>query len=194
MKSICVYCGSADATRTEYKLAGRSMGRCLAENKIRLIYGGGKTGVMGAVADGCLEAGGDVFGVMVESMNTPELAHLGLTRLEVTPTIHERKARMVDLADGFIALPGGYGTFDELFETITWAQIGLHEKPIGLLNTLNYFEPLMTMVLHAENEGFIFEEHRKMLCMAATPQELLACMGNHQPPLDAVKRWMRQDR
>jgi uncharacterized protein (TIGR00730 family) len=193
MKSICVYCGSSDEIHADFKTAGRQMGRTLAENGIRLIYGGGKTGIMGSVADGCLEAGGQVFGVIVESMNTPALAHMGLTRLEVTATIHERKARMVSLADGFIALPGGYGTFDELFETITWAQIGVHEKPIGLLNTRQYFAPLMAMVLHAEKEGFIFREHRTMLCMADSPAELLACMRDHHHPADAVKRWMRQD-
>jgi uncharacterized protein (TIGR00730 family) len=192
MKSICVYCGSADEIHPDYKLAGRQMGQTLAQNGIRLIFGGGKTGIMGAVADGCMEAGGEVFGVLVESMNTPALAHMGLTRLEVTPTIHERKARMYALADGYIALPGGFGTFDELFETITWAQIGEHEKPIGLLNTRQYFEPLMAMVLHAEKEGFIFAEHRKMICLADTPQELLGCMRTHRHPADAVKRWMRQ--
>jgi uncharacterized protein (TIGR00730 family) len=168
------------------------MGRVLAENGIRLIYGGGKTGIMGAVADGTMEAGGEVIGVIVESMNTPALAHMGLTRLEVTPTIHERKARMYELADGYIALPGGYGTFDELFETLTWAQIGVHGKPIGLLNTRSYFDPLWTMVLHAEQEGFLFSEHRKMLCMANTPGDLLESMRNNQPSPDAVKRWMRQ--
>jgi len=169
------------------------MGRALAENGIRLIFGGGKTGIMGAVADGCMEAGGEVFGVIVESMNTPALAHMRLTRLEVRATIHERKARMYELADGYIALPGGFGTFDELFETLTWAQIGVHSKPIGLLNTRRYFEPLMAMVLNAEKEGFIFPEHRKLLCMADTPQELLVCMQDHRHPVDAVKRWMRQD-
>jgi uncharacterized protein (TIGR00730 family) len=194
MKSICVYCGSADEIHPDFRLAGRQMGRTLAENGILLIYGGGKTGIMGAVADGALEAGGKVIGVIVESMNTPALAHMGLTRLEVTPTIHERKARMYELAEGYIALPGGFGTFDELFETITWGQIGMHEKPIGLLNVRNYFEPLMAMVMHAEKEGFVFPEHRKMLCMANAPQELLACMDNHQHPVEAVKRWMRQDK
>lgn len=192
MKSICVYCGSADAVHPDFKLAGRQMGQALAENGIQLIYGGGKTGIMGAVADGALEAGGLVTGVIVESMNTPALAHKGLTRLEVTPTIHERKARMYTLAEGYIALPGGFGTFDELFETLTWAQIGEHEKPIGLLNVRNYFEPLMAMVLHAEKEGFIFSEHIKMLCLAETPAALLACMDQHQHPIEAVKRWMRQ--
>jgi uncharacterized protein (TIGR00730 family) len=170
------------------------MGRVLAENNIRLIYGGGKTGIMGAVADGALEAGGEVVGVIVESMNTPALAHMGLTRLEVTPTIHERKARMYDLAEGYIALPGGYGTFDELFETLTWAQIGVHSKPIGLLNVRSYFDLLWAMVLHAEEEGFVFTEHRKMVCMAGSPDELLACLSNHQAPTEAVRRWMRQDR
>ena len=194
MKAICVYCGSADDVHPDYIKAGCEMGRTLAENGIRLIYGGGKTGIMGAVADGTLEAGGEVYGVIVESMNTPALAHFGLTRLEVTSTIHERKARMYELADGYVALPGGFGTFDELFETLTWAQIGVHAKPIGLLNVRNYFDPLWAMVLHAEKEGFIFSEHRKMLCIAQTPQELMKCMNTHQPSSEVVKRWMRQDR
>lgn len=193
MKSICVYCGSADAIHPDFRLAGRQMGQTLAENGIQLIYGGGKTGIMGAVADGALEAGGEVTGVIVESMNTPALAHMGLTRLEVTPTIHERKARMYSLAEGYIALPGGYGTFDELFETLTWAQIGEHEKPIGLLNVRNYFNLFMDLVLQAEKEGFVFPEHRQMLCLSERPQELLACMSQRQPSAEAVKRWMRQD-
>jgi len=193
MKNICVYCGSADNIHPDYRLAGRLMGRMLAESGIRLIFGGGKTGVMGAVADGALEAGGEVIGVIVESMNKPALAHAGLTRLEVTLTIHERKARMYSLSDGYIALPGGFGTFDELFETVTWGQIGVHEKPIGLLNVRNYFDPLMAMVMHAEREGFVFPEHRQMLCLADTPQDLLACMEKHQHPVDAVKRWMRDE-
>ena len=193
MKSICVYCGSAEATRPDFNLAGRQMGRILAEGGIRLIYGGGKTGVMGAVADGALEAGGEVYGVIVESMNTPALAHYGLTRLEVTPTIHERKSRMYELAEGYIALPGGFGTFDELFETITWGQIGIHQKPIGLLNMLGYYDPLIEMMDRAVAEGFIFHEHRNMLSIAADPRELLEKMNRHAHPVEAVKRWMRQD-
>ncbi len=193
MKSICVYCGSAERIHPNYKLAGHQMGATLAQNGIRLIYGGGKTGIMGAVADGALQAGGEVIGVLVESMNTPALAHMGLTRLEVTPTIHERKARMYDLAEGYIALPGGFGTFDELFETLTWSQIGVHEKPVGLLNVREYFHPLMTMLRHAETEGFIYPEHLRMICMADTPQALLDCMRQHRQPTEAVKRWMRQE-
>ena len=193
MKSVCVYCGSADAIHPDFKLAGRWMGRALAKNGLRLIYGGGKTGIMGAVADGAIEAGGEVIGVIVESMNTPALAYTGLTRLEVIPTIHERKARMYELADGYIALPGGFGTFDELFETLTWAQIGVHSKPIGLLNVRSYFDPLWAAVLHAEKEGFVFSEHRRMVCLAETPEALLACMRTNQPSAEAVRKWMRQD-
>jgi uncharacterized protein (TIGR00730 family) len=193
MQSICVYCGSAEAIRPNFNLVGRQMGQILAENGIRLIFGGGKTGVMGAIANGALEAGGEVVGVIVESMNTPALAHAGLTRLEVTSTIHERKARMYELADGYIALPGGFGTFDELFETITWGQIGLHQKPIGLLNTLGYYDFLIQMINQAVSEGFIFSEHRNMLSIAADPLALLNQMRHHTHPIEAVKRWMRQE-
>lgn len=192
MQSICVYCGSADDLHPDYMEAGRQMGRALAENGMTLVYGGGKTGIMGALAQGALAAGGQVSGVIVESMNTPALAQTGLTRLDVTATIHQRKARMIELADGFIALPGGFGTFDELFETITWAQIGIHQKPIGLLNVRHYFDPLNAMIEHAQREGFIFREHRQLLCMAETPLRLLTLMGQHQPPVEAVRRWMRQ--
>jgi uncharacterized protein (TIGR00730 family) len=192
MQSICVYCGSADDIHQGFRVAARLMGRVLAERGIRLIYGGGKTGLMGAVADGALEADGEVTGVITESMNTPALAHTGLTRLEVKRTIHERKARMYDLAEGYIALPGGFGTLDELFETITWAQIGIHEKPIGLLNTRRYYDPLLALVDHARKEGFIFPEHRQIMVSAGTPQELLKAMEEHQHPTEAVKRWLRE--
>jgi uncharacterized protein (TIGR00730 family) len=193
IKSICVYSGSADGIHPEFKTAARQTGQLLAEKGIRLIYGGGKTGLMGDVADGTLDAGGEVIGVITEAMNTPALAHPGLTRLEVTPTIHERKARMYELAEGYIALPGGFGTLDELFETVTWAQIGLHEKPIGLLNTRRYYDPLLAMVDHAQKEGFIFPEHLQIMVSAATPEELLKAMESHQHPTEAVKRWMRED-
>jgi uncharacterized protein (TIGR00730 family) len=193
MQSICVYCGSADNIHQDFRLAAREMGRVLSERGIHLIYGGGRTGLMGDVADGALEADGEVTGVITESMNTPALAHTGLTRLEVTRTIHERKARMYDLAEGYIALPGGFGTLDELFETITWAQIGIHEKPIGLLNTRNYYDPLLALVDHAEKEGFIFPEHRQIVVSAGTPQQLLKGMDEHQHPTEAVKRWLRED-
>lgn len=192
MKSICVYCGSADHVHSDYLLAARRMGETLARRGLTLIYGGGRTGLMGTLADGVLESGGQVIGVIVESMNTPALAHPGVTRMEVTPLIHQRKARMYELADAYIALPGGYGTLDELFETLTWAQIGVHAKPVGLLNVSGYFDPLLAMLDRAEKEGFVFPEHRQSLLCASDPGALLDAMKNHEPPVEAVKRWMRQ--
>ena len=192
MKSICVYCGSADHVHLDYLLAARQMGETLARRGLTLIYGGGRTGLMGALADGVLESGGQVIGVIVESMNTPALAHPGITRMEVTPLIHQRKARMYELADAYVAMPGGYGTLDELFETLTWAQIGVHAKPVGLLNVGGYFDPLLAMLDRAEKEGFVFPEHRQGLLCASDPSVLLDAMKNHEPPVEAVKRWMRQ--
>jgi uncharacterized protein (TIGR00730 family) len=193
LKSICVYCGSADGVRPPFRQAAREMGVLLARRGIRLVFGGGRTGLMGDVADAALEAGGEVIGVITEAMNTPALSHAGLTRLEVTSTIHQRKAQMHALADGFIALPGGFGTLDELFETITWGQIGIHQKPVGLLNTLNYYDPLLTFIEQAIHEGFIFAEHRVLVKQAEAPEALLAAMEDHQHPTEAVKRWMRED-
>ncbi len=193
LNSICVFCGSSDDIHPDYLLAARQIGAVLAKRNIRLIYGGGKTGLMGAVADGVIENGGEAVGVTVTSMNTPELAQNNLARMEVEPTMHARKARMHALSDGFIALPGGYGTFDELFETLTWKQIGEHSKPIGLLDVRGYFQPMLGMIEHAEKEGFIFSEHREGLLCDADPATLLEAMDNHNHSDEAVKRWMRQD-
>jgi len=192
MNSVCVYCGSADHVSADFLRAARQMGATLARRGLTLIYGGGRTGLMGVLADGVLEGRGQVIGVIVESMNTPALAHPGLTQLEVSATIHQRKARMYELADGYIALPGGYGTFDELFETLTWAQIGVHRKPVGLLNVNGYYDQLLDMLDRAEREGFIFPEHRHALLCASDPDRLLEAMKAHQPSEEAVKRWMRQ--
>lgn len=193
MRSICVYCGSSDSVHPDYISAARQTGRILAERGLRLIYGGGKTGLMGAVADGVLEAGGEVIGVIVPSMNTKSLAHDGLTRMEVPPNMHARKAKMHELADGYIALPGGFGTFDELFETVTWAQTGAHEKPVGLLNVRNYYAPLLAALDHAVAEGFVFKEHRDTLFCESDSNALLNAMENHRHPHDAVRRWMREE-
>ena len=192
MNSICVFCGSSDSVHADYLAGARLMGLTLARRGLRLIFGGGKTGLMGALADGVLQAGGEVIGVIIPSMNTSPLAHASLTRMDVTPDMHARKARMHELSDGFIALPGGYGTFDELFEAITWAQTGAHEKPIGLLNIRNYYIPLLAAIDHAVAEGFIFREHRESLYCESDPEKLLDAMGNHQHPHEAVKRWMRE--
>jgi uncharacterized protein (TIGR00730 family) len=192
MQSICVFCGSSDSVHADYLVAARKMGRTLAERGIRLIYGGGKTGLMGAVADGALEAKGEAIGVIIPSMHTASLAHSGLTRMDVTADMHARKARMHELAEGYIALPGGFGTFDELFEALTWGQIGAHEKPIGLLNVRNYYAPLLAALDHATEEGFIFREHRDALCCESESEKLLDALANHQPSPEAVKRWMRE--
>jgi uncharacterized protein (TIGR00730 family) len=169
------------------------MGRVLAERGFRLIYGGGKTGLMGAVANGVLEEDGEVIGVIIPSMNTDPLAHSGLTRLDVTPDMHARKARMHELSDGYIALPGGFGTFDELFETLTWGQVGEHQKPVGLLNVNNYYAALLATLKHAVGEGFIFPEHLDALACETDPGSLLDAMSNYQHPHDAVQRWMREE-
>ncbi len=192
MKSICVFCGSADAVHADYIAGARLMGRTLAERGIRLIYGGGKTGLMGVVADAVLEAGGEVVGVIIPSMNTVALAHAGLTHMDVVEGMHARKARMHELAEGYIAMPGGFGTFDELFETVTWAQTGAHEKPVGLFNICNYYAPLLAAIDHAVAEGFSFQEHRNVLFCESDPNVLLDKMVGYQPPREAIKRWMRE--
>lgn len=192
MESICVYCGSADGVATRFLEAARAMGAALARNGLGLIYGGGRTGLMGALADAALEQGGQVVGVIPSTMNTPALAHPGLTRLEVAASLHQRKARMAALADGFIALPGGYGTLDELFETLTWAQVGEHRKPVGLLDVDGYYDPLLSMLDRAVDEGFLFVEHRRALLRDPQPEVLLEAMRAYRHPHAAVRRWMRQ--
>ena len=193
MESICVFCGSSDAVSPDYLTAARQMGQALAAHGLRLIYGGGKTGLMGAVADGVLETGGEVIGVIIPSMNTPALAKNGLTRMDVVDTMHLRKARMHELSDGYIALPGGFGTLDELFETVTWGQVGEHQKPVGLLKVKDYYAPLLAALRHAVQEGFIFHEHLDAIAYEADPEALLEAMGNHQHPHEASRRWMRQE-
>jgi uncharacterized protein (TIGR00730 family) len=193
MKSICVFCGSSDMVHADYFAAARQLGKTLAERGMRLIYGGGKTGLMGAVADGVLEAGSEVIGVIIPTMNTAALAHMSLTQMDVVEGMHARKARMHELADGYVALPGGLGTFDELFETVTWAQTGAHEKPVGLLNVKNYYAPLLAAIDHAVQEGFIFQEHRDVLFCEADPNVLLDKMERYEHPRAAVKRWMREE-
>jgi uncharacterized protein (TIGR00730 family) len=192
IRSICVYCGSADHLNPEYIQAATDMGALLARSGIRLVYGAGKTGLMGAVADGALQAGGTVVGIVPENLFTPQLIHAGLTELQVVPDIQARKARMSQLADAFISLPGGFGTFDELFETLTWAQIGLHHKAVGLLNTRNYFEPLLGMVQKAHDEGFIYAEHRLLLIHDENPASLLERLCSYEQP-DNLDRWVNRE-
>lgn len=173
IQRICVYCGSSGKVHPAYLQAAEEMGAAIARGGLELVYGAGRNGLMGALASGAMSAGGIVTGIIPGYLNTPRLAHTGLTRLEVVETIHQRKARMAELSDAFIALPGGYGTFEELFEILTWAQIGLHSKPIGLLNVRGYFDPLIKLVEHAQLEGFIYDEERALFSYAETPEALL---------------------
>jgi uncharacterized protein (TIGR00730 family) len=189
--SVCVYCGSADHLHPVYLDGARAMGQQLAANGIRLIYGAGKTGLMGALADGVLEGGGEVIGVVPVNLNTPQLIHNQLSHLEIVPDIHQRKARMIALAEAFIAMPGGYGTFDELFETLTWAQIGLHQKPIGLLNIRDYFNPLLKLVDNAWIEGFIYPGHEKLLVVDQDPAGLLSKLKEYTSPA-GLERWVNR--
>lgn len=192
MQSIAVYCGSSDKIAEEYLQIARNVGRLLAERGICVVYGAGATGMMGAVATAAMEAGGEVTGVMPEMFNTPQLALPTTTRFEVLPDMHARLARMVDLADGFIALPGGYGTLDEFFQTVTWAQIGLHRKPVGLLNYGGYYNLLIEFLGHIESEGFMYTGHNGLYITADTPEALLEAMANYQPP-PGLHHWVDRD-
>jgi uncharacterized protein (TIGR00730 family) len=192
LKTICVYCGSSDKIHPDYLTGARQIGAAIAKRGMQLVYGAGRTGLMGAVANGALESGGEVTGVIPGYFNTPQLAHHGLTRLEVVETIHMRKARLAELADAFIALPGGYGTFEEFFEILTWAQIGLHKKPIGLLNLRNYYAPLLELVELARKEGFIYDEHLTLFHIHADPEMLLEALTNHKPP-ENLDRWLSRE-
>lgn len=193
MQTICVYCGSSDSVHSDYLAAAYQMGEVLAARHQTLVYGAGRTGLMGRVADGVLAKDGQVVGVIPKNFLTPKLAHNGLTRLEIVETMHLRKARMAELADAFIALPGGFGTFDELFEILTWAQIGLHNKPVGLLNTRGYFDPLLQLIEHTLHEGFIYAEHRLLLAHDHRPEALLDTLTAYKPPA-GLNRWVeRQD-
>jgi uncharacterized protein (TIGR00730 family) len=193
MEAICVYCGSSDKIHVDYMNAAYKMGAALAGQQLQLVYGAGSTGLMGAVAQGALENGGEVIGVMPGIFNTPTLVHNGLTRLEIVDDMHKRKARLEELSDAFIALPGGFGTMEELFEILTWAQIGLHQKPVGLLNVRHYFDPLLDLVENARMEGFIYNEHRDLFTASENPLDLLEALQNHNHPT-GLDRWLtRQD-
>jgi len=185
IQNVCVFCGSGEP----YLKAAREMGRALARRNLTLIYGAGGTGLMGALADAALADGAHVVGITPESFNTPQLMHPNLQELHVVKTMHERKALMVDISDAFIALPGGYGTLEELFEILCWAQVGLHSKPVGVLDSLGYYEPLNTLIEHARQEGFIYEEHRGLLIRDADPDALLDQMAMYQPP-EGLERWV----
>ncbi|KKB63564.1 DNA-binding protein [Robbsia andropogonis] len=173
MQSVCVYCGSSYGTRSEYKAGAQALGQAMAERDIALIYGGGRVGLMGTIADAILAAGGRAIGVIPQLLVDKEVAHTGLTALHVVPDMHVRKKKMADLAEGFIAMPGGGGTLEELFEVFTWAQLGYHDKPMGLLNIAGFYDPLVTMLQHTADEGFIRPAYLDLLQSYHDPAALL---------------------
>ena len=187
MKRVCVFCGSSAGGRPSYGDAAAQLGRTLAERRIGLVYGGASVGLMGVLADAVLKAGGSVVGVIPEALAKEEVVHDGLTALRIVGSMHERKAVMAELSDGFIALPGGMGTLDEFFEMVTWAQLGLHRKPCGLLDVEGYFAPLLAFLDHAVKERFVKETHRALLLVAAEPGVLLDAFAARKA--SAVGEW-----
>ena len=181
LQTLAVYCGSATPPDPRYIDCARHVGEVLARRGITLVYGGGRMGLMGALADSALAAGGDVIGVIPVAMVNAEVAHTGCTRLEIVQTMHERKARFTDLADGFLTLPGGVGTMDELWEAISWAQLGYHAKPVGVLNLAGYYDGLIAFNAHMSATGFVRPDHRDILICADDLDTLLARMEDHVP-------------
>ena len=185
MRRVCVFCGSSVGTRPEYREAARRLARALTRRGIGLVYGGSRVGLMYEIAAAALEAGGEVIGVIPQELVDKEAAFTGLSDLRIVGSMHKRKALMAELSDGFIALPGGLGTIDELFEVLTWAQLGLHKKPCGLLNVCRYFDALMGFLDHAVGQRFIKQEHLGMLLIEEDPEALLARFGRyHSPSVD----------
>ncbi|MFZ5748684.1 MAG: TIGR00730 family Rossman fold protein [Pseudomonadota bacterium] len=187
MKRLAVYCGSASPADPVYIESARAVGRALAERGIGLVYGGGRLGLMGAVADAALEAGGEVIGVIPQLLVNAEVAHRGLSELHIVETMHERKARFTELADGFVTLPGGTGTMDELWEAMSWAQLGYHTDPIGLLNVAGYYDGLVAFVAHMGKVGFLRPQHQGLLIVESDLDTLLERMGAHQPSTTIVQ-------
>jgi uncharacterized protein (TIGR00730 family) len=188
LQSICVFCGSNAGRTPAYAEAATALGETLGRAGIRVIYGGGSVGLMGAVASAAMRAGGEVIGVIPHALDRREIADRSITELRVVETMHERKALMAELSDGFIALPGGLGTFEELFEVLTWAQLGIHAKPVGLLDVAGYYDALFRFLDHAVAEEFLRPIHLDLLVHADTVDELLDRMRSHVPP--AVEKWL----
>jgi hypothetical protein len=189
MKNICVYCGSNVGVRGEYADAARQLARHLAGAGVGIVYGGASKGIMGILADEMLEAGGEVIGVIPEALQAREIAHRGLNELHVVNSMHERKAMMAELSDAFVALPGGFGTLEEIVEMLTWAQLQIHDKPCALLNVAGYFDGLLSYLDHAVAEGFLRQQHRTMLLVAEDAEELMRCFEEYRAP--AVQKWLR---
>lgn len=186
MRRVCVFCGSSSGIKPAYAEAARATGRLIAQRGLGLVYGGGEVGLMGVLANAALEAGGEVIGVIPEALMRMEVGHPNLTALHVVATMHERKAMMAELSDGFIALPGGIGTLEELFEIWTWGQLGIHPKPLGFLDVAGYYDSLHAFLDHSVGEGFLKARHRAMTAVESDPATLLNRLAAYQPP-DTVK-------
>jgi uncharacterized protein (TIGR00730 family) len=191
IKNICVYCGSSPGKNPAYLLAAETLAKAMCQRGIGLVYGGAAVGVMGAVANAVLEAGGEAVGVIPKSLAVKELAHTGLNELHVVESMHERKAMMADLADGFIALPGGWGTLEEIFEILTWAQLGFHDKPCGLLNIETYYDGLIGFLENSFKQEFVNPLYRPMLMTDKEPTGLLDQFASYKAP--KVHKWMGED-
>jgi hypothetical protein len=191
MNNICVYCGSSPGRLETYAAAARALGEALVARDLGLVYGGASIGLMGLVADTVLALGGRAVGVIPQGLARKEVVHRHLTELHVTQSMHERKTLMAELSDGFIAMPGGIGTFEEIFEIWTWAQLGIHAKPCGLLNVAGYYDALITFLDHAAVEQFLKPPHRALLMVEHQPLALLDRFASHQPP--PIKKWLDPD-
>lgn len=189
--SLCVFCGSSVGSKPGFVDAAVALGKTLAEHRIRLVYGGGRVGLMGAIADATLAAGGEAVGVIPQHLVDREVAHQGLTELRVVHSMHERKALMAELSDGFVALPGGLGTLEEFFEVWTWGQLGLHRKPYGLLNVNGFYDPLIQFIDDLVVQRFVKPEHRRMLIIESDPAMLPVRMAGHRAP--AVDKWIDRE-
>jgi len=189
MRRICVFCGANQGLNPVYAEHARTLGTRLVEAGYGLVYGGGSVGLMGVIADSVLAAGGEVIGVIPEELATKEVMHTGVTQMHVVQSMHARKALMAELSTAFIAMPGGYGTFEELFEVITWAQLGIHRKTIGLLNVAGFFDPLLQFVDHAIAESFIKPIHRELIVVEAEARALITRLETHQLP--QVRKWIK---
>lgn len=188
MKSIVVFCGAHEGYDAVYAETAYTLGSILAERNIQLVYGGAKIGLMGAVADGALNSGGTVIGVIPHFLQNREVAHEGLTEMILVETMHERKLKMHELSDGIITMPGGFGTMEEMFEMVTWAQLGLHQKPVGLLNVNGFYDTIKVLANNMVSEGFMKEQTREMLLFSESIDELLELMSNYAPP--DVPKWI----
>ena len=188
LRRICVFCGSSAGTRDVYQHAAQTVGRLLCRRGIELVYGGGRVGLMGIVANACLHEGGRVIGVIPQALADKEVAHTGLTELRIVGSMHERKALMADLSDAFMSLPGGFGTWEEFFEVLTWSQLGIQRKACGLLNVSGYYDPLLEMADRALSEGFVRDAHRDLLLSDSDPERLLDRLSNYAVP--AVDKWI----